>query len=123
MIAISHAHAAEPQRKVDRASHPEDTVIDLGGGVKIGGGHFQVIAGPCSVEGDNLLTIAARCKAAGAAWLQERPRAKPPATHKDSGSKPEDVCWCPIAMLSRTLGHQVCIAVFGKSILLRITFG
>lgn len=31
--------------------------------------------------------------------------------------------WCPIAMLSRTLGHQVCIAVFGKSILLRITFG
>ena len=60
MIAISHAHAAKPQRKGDRASHPEDTVIDLGGGVKIGGGHFQVIAGPCSVEGDNLLTIAAR---------------------------------------------------------------
>ncbi len=70
MIAISHAHAAKPQRKVDRASHPEDTVIDLGGGVKIGGGHFQVIAGPCSVEGDNLLTIAARCRAAGATLLR-----------------------------------------------------
>lgn len=50
MIAISHAHAAKPQRKVDRASHPEDTVIDLGGCVKIGGGHFQVIAGPCSTS-------------------------------------------------------------------------
>lgn len=80
MIAISHAHAAKPQRKVDRASHPEDTVIDLGGGVKIGGGHFQVIAGPCSVEGDNLLTIAARCKAAGATLLRGgayKPRTSP----------------------------------------------
>lgn len=80
MIAISHARAAKPQRKVDRASHPEDTVIDLGGGVKIGGGHFQVIAGPCSVEGDNLLTIAARCKAAGATLLRGgayKPRTSP----------------------------------------------
>lgn len=80
MIAISHAHAAKPRRKVDRVSHPGDTVIDLGGGVKIGGGHFQVIAGPCSVEGDNLLTIAARCKAAGATLLRGgayKPRTSP----------------------------------------------
>lgn len=80
MIVNSHAHAANPPRKVDRASHPGDTVIDLGGGVKIGGGHFQVIAGPCSVEGRNLLVIAARCKAAGATLLRGgayKPRTSP----------------------------------------------
>ncbi len=32
--------------KVDR------TVIDLGDGVKIGDGHFGIIAGPCSIEGE-----------------------------------------------------------------------
>ena len=93
MIAISHAHAAEPQRKVDRASHPEDTVIDLGGGVKIGGGHFQVIAGPCSVEGDNLLTIAARCKAAGATLLRGgayKPRTSP-YDHQGMGERGLDL--------------------------------
>lgn len=93
MIAISHAHAAKPQRKVDRASHPEDTVIDLGGGVKIGGGHFQVIAGPCSVEGDNLLTIAARCKAAGATLLRGgayKPRTSP-YDHQGMGERGLDL--------------------------------
>lgn len=30
----------------------EDTVIDLGDGVKIGGGHFAMMAGPCSIEGE-----------------------------------------------------------------------
>lgn len=93
MIAISHAHAAKPQRKVDRDSHPEDTVIDLGGGVKIGGGHFQVIAGPCSVEGDNLLTIAARCKAAGATLLRGgayKPRTSP-YDHQGMGERGLDL--------------------------------
>ncbi len=28
------------------------TVIDLGDGVKIGGGHFALMAGPCSIEGE-----------------------------------------------------------------------
>lgn len=30
----------------------QDTVIDLGDGVKMGGGHFAVMAGPCSIEGE-----------------------------------------------------------------------
>ena len=30
----------------------QDTIIDLGDGVKIGGGHFSVMAGPCSIEGE-----------------------------------------------------------------------
>ena len=39
----------EPYKKANRKFHPEDTVVDVNG-IKIGGGHFQVIAGPCSVE-------------------------------------------------------------------------
>lgn len=71
---------SEPFKKANRKFHPADTVIDLGGGVKIGGGNFQVIAGPCSVEGDNLLEIARRCKAAGATMLRGgayKPRTSP----------------------------------------------
>ena len=30
----------------------QDTIIDLGDGVKIGGGHFSAMAGPCSIEGE-----------------------------------------------------------------------
>ncbi len=31
----------------------QDTVIDLGDGVKIGGGHFQMMSGPCSIESED----------------------------------------------------------------------
>ena len=51
---------SEPFKKANRKFHPEDTVVDCGHGVKIGGGNFQVIAGPCSVEGKNLFEIACR---------------------------------------------------------------
>ena len=39
----------EPYKKASRSMHPENTVVDVCG-QKIGGGHFQVIAGPCSIE-------------------------------------------------------------------------
>lgn len=71
---------SEPFKKANRKFHPADTVIDFGGGVKIGGGAFQVIAGPCSVEGDNLIRIAKRCRAAGATMLRGgayKPRTSP----------------------------------------------
>lgn len=71
---------SEPFKKANRKFHPADTVIDFGGGVKIGGGAFQVIAGPCSVEGDNLIKIARRCKEAGATMLRGgayKPRTSP----------------------------------------------
>ena len=70
----------EPFKKANRKFHPEDTVIDCGHGVLLGGGHFQVIAGPCSVEGDNLLGIAREVKAAGATMLRGgayKPRTSP----------------------------------------------
>ena len=71
---------SEPFKKANRKFHPEDTVVDCGHGVLIGGGNFQVMAGPCSVEGDNLLQIAKAAKAAGATMLRGgayKPRTSP----------------------------------------------
>ena len=71
---------SEPFKKANRKFHPADTVVDCGHGVKIGGGHFQVIAGPCSVEGENLIRIARRVKGAGATMLRGgafKPRTSP----------------------------------------------
>lgn len=42
---------SEPYKKANRKFHPDDSVIDVSG-VKIGGGHFAVIAGPCSIESE-----------------------------------------------------------------------
>ena len=71
---------SEPFKLANRKFHPEDTVVDCGHGVLVGGGHFQVIAGPCSVEGDNLVKIARAVKAAGATMLRGgafKPRTSP----------------------------------------------
>ncbi|MGN0287527.1 MAG: 3-deoxy-7-phosphoheptulonate synthase [Atopobiaceae bacterium] len=71
---------SEPFKKANRKFHPEDTVVDCGHGVLLGGGHFQVIAGPCSVEGKNLFDIARAVKQAGATMLRGgayKPRTSP----------------------------------------------
>ncbi|MGN0055205.1 MAG: 3-deoxy-7-phosphoheptulonate synthase [Atopobiaceae bacterium] len=71
---------SEPFKKANRKFHPEDTVVDCGHGVLLGGGHFQVIAGPCSVEGKNLFDIARAVKEAGATMLRGgayKPRTSP----------------------------------------------
>ncbi len=39
---------SEPFKRANRKFHPLDTVVDCGHGVKVGGGTFNVIAGPCS---------------------------------------------------------------------------
>jgi 3-deoxy-7-phosphoheptulonate synthase len=44
-----------PYKKASRAFKKEDTVIDFGDGVKLGGEFFQMIAGPCSVESEEQL--------------------------------------------------------------------
>ncbi|MBQ7549009.1 MAG: 3-deoxy-7-phosphoheptulonate synthase, partial [Clostridia bacterium] len=57
---------SEPYKNANRKFHPDDTVIDICGN-KIGGGNFQYIAGPCSVESDEqICSIARDVKAAGA---------------------------------------------------------
>ena len=55
---------SEPYKKANRKFHPDDSVIDVEG-VKIGGGNFAVIAGPCSIESEEQITYCAqRVKAA-----------------------------------------------------------
>ena len=50
--------------------HPEQTVVSIGD-VKIGGGHFAMIAGPCSVESESqILEIAKSVKGSGASLLR-----------------------------------------------------
>ncbi len=71
---------SEPFKKANRKFHPEDTIVDCGHGVLVGGGNFQVMAGPCSVEGKNLIQIARACKASGATMLRGgafKPRTSP----------------------------------------------
>lgn len=71
---------SEPYKNANRKFHPKDTVIDVGG-VKIGGGNFAVIAGPCSVESEaQICEVAAAVKASGAAMLRGgafKPRTSP----------------------------------------------
>lgn len=63
-----------------RDFHPNDTIIDVDG-VKIGGENIVIIAGPCSVEGEEqLITIAKAVKASGANMLRGgayKPRTSP----------------------------------------------
>ena len=70
----------EPYKAANRKFHPEPSVIDCSG-VKVGGGHFVVIAGPCSVESEEqVVTIARAVKAAGADMLRGgafKPRTSP----------------------------------------------
>ena len=84
---------SEPFKLANRKFHPEDTVVDCGHGVLVGGGHFQVIAGPCSVEGENLITIARAVRAAGATMLRGgafKPRTSPYA-YQGMGEKGLDL--------------------------------
>ena len=79
-IIESVTRVSEPFKKANRKFHPEDTVVDVGG-VKIGGGNFAVIAGPCSVESEEQILECARAvKAAGATILRGgafKPRTSP----------------------------------------------
>lgn len=71
---------SEPFKSANRKFHPDDTVVDVSG-VKIGDGHFAVIAGPCSVESrEQMLEVATKVKASGAALLRGgafKPRTSP----------------------------------------------
>ena len=72
---------SEPYKKANRKYHPDDTVIDLGGGALVGGKKLAVIAGPCSVESQAQMTGVARAvKASGASAMRGgayKPRTSP----------------------------------------------
>ena len=70
----------EPFKSANRKFHEDDSVIDCGG-VKIGGGHFQIIAGPCSVESrEQIISVARSVQKSGAGLLRGgafKPRTSP----------------------------------------------
>lgn len=83
----------EPYKKANRKFHPEDSVITLPGGQKIGGGGLALIAGPCSVESeDQICSVAQSVKESGAQFLRGgafKPRTSPYSFQgmKDEGLK------------------------------------
>lgn len=73
-------HVQEPYKLANRAFHPEATIVDVSG-VKVGGGHLAMIAGPCSVESEEqVVEVAKAVKASGANMLRGgafKPRTSP----------------------------------------------
>ena len=71
----------EPYKKANRKFHPDNTVITLPTGQKIGDGNLALIAGPCSVETEaQICEVAERVKASGATFLRGgafKPRTSP----------------------------------------------
>ena len=70
----------EPFKSANRQFHPEDSVVEIDK-LKIGGPHFQLIAGPCSVESpEQILAVAEGVHAGGASILRGgafKPRTSP----------------------------------------------
>lgn len=79
-IVESVKRVSEPFKQANRKFHPNDSVISIGD-AKIGGGHFAMIAGPCSVESEEqIVDVAKSVKAAGADILRGgafKPRTSP----------------------------------------------
>lgn len=80
-IVADVKRVSEPYKNANRKFHPEDTVIEIAPGISIGGGSFQVIAGPCSVESeDQIKLVASEVRNAGAGLLRGgafKPRTSP----------------------------------------------
>jgi 3-deoxy-7-phosphoheptulonate synthase len=74
-------HVSKPYKQVSREWKPEPTRVPLPDGSAIGGREVIVMAGPCSVEGEEQILLAARqVKAAGATVLRAgafKPRSSP----------------------------------------------
>ena len=80
-IVQSVTRISEPFKKANRKFHPDDTVVRVTDQVAFGGGNFQIIAGPCSVETeDQVATIAKAVQVSGAGMLRGgafKPRTSP----------------------------------------------
>ena len=89
-IVDSVKRVSEPFKQANRKFHPNDTIVEIGN-VKIGGGHFAVIAGPCSIETEEqIIECATAVKNSGADILRGgafKPRTSPYAFQglKDEG--------------------------------------
>jgi 3-deoxy-7-phosphoheptulonate synthase len=74
-------YVSKPYKQVSREWKAENTVVTIAPGVSFGGNTVPVVAGPCSVEGEESLLATARAvKAAGATALRGgafKPRSSP----------------------------------------------
>ena len=79
-----------PYKLASRDAHPESSVVDVSG-VKIGGGHLGMIAGPCSVEDrDRMFRIAEAVSNSGANLYRGgayKPRTSPYSFQGSGGSR------------------------------------
>ena len=79
-IVDSVKRVTEPFKCCNRKFHPEDMVVEVGD-VKVGGGNYVMIAGPCSVESEEqIVSVAKSVKAAGAKLMRGgafKPRTSP----------------------------------------------
>ena len=79
-IVESVKRVSEPFKQANRKFHPQDTIVNIGN-VKIGGGYFAVIAGPCSIETEEqIIECAMAVKNSGADILRGgafKPRTSP----------------------------------------------
>ena len=91
-IVESVKRVSEPYKQANRKFHPKDTIVQCGN-VRIGGGYFAMIAGPCSVESEEqIIEVATAVKESGADILRGgafKPRTSPYAFQgmKDAGIK------------------------------------
>ena len=80
-IVESVKRVSEPFKQANRKFHPNDTIVEVGNHVRIGGGYFVTIAGPCSVESEEqIIEVAQAVKASGAEILRGgafKPRTSP----------------------------------------------
>ena len=71
---------SEPYKQANRKFHPRDTIVQIGD-IRIGGGYFTLIAGPCSVESEEqIIAVARSVKESGAHILRGgafKPRTSP----------------------------------------------
>ena len=74
-------HVTQPYKQVSREWRPENTIVTIAPGVDVGGNEVVIMAGPCSVESEEQIVLAAhQVKAAGAACLRGgafKPRSSP----------------------------------------------
>ena len=79
-IVDSVKRVSDPFKCCNRKFHPDDTVVSVGD-AKFGGGHFAMIAGPCSVESEEqIIAVASAVKESGASILRGgafKPRTSP----------------------------------------------
>ena len=80
-IVESVTRITEPFKNANRKFHPDDSVIRITDTIAVGGGEFQFIAGPCSVESpEQVMCIADAVKKSGAHLLRGgafKPRTSP----------------------------------------------